>query len=60
MGAALTHNYSLDLSSTGSARLPLALVHTEVVLEIPPAVYPIDAGSITPDALFQHVADGME
>ena len=48
---AVTDDHPLDRSATAVTGLGGTLVHPEIVLEIPPAVNPIDAGAVPLDPL---------
>ena len=57
MGAALPHDNACNRRATFWARQAGTLVHAEVILEIPAAIHPIDAGSVTGDAIAQDGSD---
>jgi hypothetical protein len=54
---ALTNDYPLDRSAAAVTGLSSTLVYPEIILEIPSAVDPIDAGAVPLDPLAQHLAD---
>lgn len=60
MGAALRYNNSLDRCAAGKARFTRALIDLEMILKITPAVNPIDARAVAPDAFTQDFPNRVE
>jgi hypothetical protein len=50
---------AFDLCSTHRASLPIPSVDTKMVLKIPAAVDPINAGTVAANSFLQHLADGL-
>ncbi len=59
MCASLTNGYAFDQAAADLAWLAGLPVDAEVVLEIPAAVNPVDAGPVAADTLLQHGADRL-
>ena len=59
MCAALPDQYALDLRPAGWAWFSLASIDGKMVLEITPAVDPVDAGSIAADAFLKGAANRL-
>lgn len=58
MRTPLAYYYTCNRRATYQAGLPGTLVNPERILKISTPIYPIDAGAIAADALFEHLADG--
>jgi hypothetical protein len=57
MGAALAYDNTLDSCAANRTGFTGSLVNAEIILEITPTIYPIDAGAVALDTLLKHVAD---
>jgi hypothetical protein len=59
MGASLPNDEPLYGSPANGAWLAAAIVDSKVILELPAAIYPIDAGAVPANSLPQDDPDGM-
>jgi hypothetical protein len=53
VGATLANDKPLDRRPTNGAGFPYTIIYAKVVLKIAAAIYPINAGAVAADALFQ-------
>ena len=58
MRSALADDNALDFRPANRAGLALTAIDPEMVLEIPAAVDPVDAGTVPADSFHQHLPDG--
>ena len=58
MATALTDDASFDLCAADRAGFSGALIDPEMVLKIPAAVHPVDAGAVARDPFGQRLTDG--
>ena len=59
MCATLADDHPPNFSTTNRAGLPLAVVDLEVILKVSAPIHPVQAGTVMPEALLQHGADGF-
>ena len=57
MRTPLAYNDASNRCTTYRAGLPGTLVNPERILKFPTSIYPIDAGAIVENALFEHLTD---
>lgn len=60
MGSSLSHYDPLDFCPATKAIQPGALIYHEIILEITPAIDPINTGSIPRDAVGENLPDAIQ